>query len=59
MFALSLAKSAAIRSGKSLSIEEMEAMIASLFSMEANNLTPDGKTIMSVLADDELNKRFK
>ena len=58
ILALSLAKSAAIRPGKSLSIEEMEAIAASLFSLEANNLTPDGKTIMSVLTDDELNKRF-
>ena len=59
LLALSLAKSAAIRPGKSLSVEEMEAIVASLFSFEANNLTPDGKAIMSVLSDDELNKRFK
>jgi len=59
MLAFSLAKSAAIRTGKVLSVEEMEAIVASLFSMEANNLTPDGKTIMSIWTDDELSKRFK
>ena len=59
LLALSLAKSAAIRPGKSLSVEEAEAIVASLFSLESNNLTPDGKTIMLVLTDDELSKRFK
>lgn len=57
--ALSLAKAAAIRPGKKLTIEEMEAIAAALFSSESNNLTPDGKTIMFVLTDDELGKRFK
>ena len=41
LLALSLAKSAAIRPGKSLTIEEMESITASLFSLESNNLTPD------------------
>jgi DNA mismatch repair protein MutL len=59
VLALSLAKSAAIRPGKILTIEEMESIVASLFSLENNNLTPDGKVIMSILTDDELSKRFK
>ena len=59
IMALSLAKSIAIKPGKSLTIEEMETIVASLFSLDANNLTPDGKIIMSVLTDDELSKRFK
>ena len=59
ILALSLAKSAAIRPGKSLTIEEMESIAASIFSLASNNLTPDGKVIMSVLTDDELSKRFK
>jgi DNA mismatch repair protein MutL len=57
--ALSLAKTAAIRPGKTLTAEEMESIVAALFSLEANNLTPDGKTIMTVLTDDELARRFK
>jgi DNA mismatch repair protein MutL len=58
ILALSLAKSAAIRPGKSLTIEEMESLTASLFSLQSNNLTPDGKPITFLLTDDELNKRF-
>ena len=48
--ALSLAKAAAIRPGKSLSSEEMDHLIASLFSCPDSNLTPDGKTIISMLS---------
>lgn len=57
--ALSLAKAAAIHPGKSLSSEEMDHLIASLFSCPDSNLTPDGKTIISMLTDEELEKRFK
>jgi DNA mismatch repair protein MutL len=57
--ALALAKAAAIRPGKTLTVEEMESIVAVLFSSEANNLTPDGKRIMFVLTDDELTRRFK
>ncbi|MDH6358810.1 DNA mismatch repair endonuclease MutL [Parabacteroides sp. PF5-9] len=57
--ALSLAKAAAIRSGKILSTEEMEYLIASLFSSTDPNLTPDGKTILTILTDEELEKRLK
>lgn len=57
--ALSLAKAAAIRPGKSLSSEEMDHLIASLFSCPDSNLTPDGRTIISMLTDEELEKRFR
>lgn len=57
--ALSLAKAAAIHPGKTLSAEEMDHIIASLFSCQDSNLTPDGKTIISMLMDDEIEKRFK
>lgn len=57
--ALSLARVAAIKSGKILSAEEMDHIIASLFSCSESNLTPDGKTIISLLADEELEKRFR
>ncbi|MDR1331752.1 MAG: DNA mismatch repair endonuclease MutL [Tannerella sp.] len=59
VLALSLARAAAIRHDRTLTVEEMESIVAALFSLEANNLTPDGKVIMSVLTDDELAKRFK
>lgn len=57
--ALPLAKASAIRPGKLLSLEEMDHLIASLFSCAESNLTPDGKTIISMLTDDELEKRFR
>lgn len=57
--ALSLAKSAAIQPGKILSSEEMDHLLASLFSCPDSNLTPDGKVIISMLTDEELDKRFK
>ena len=57
--ALSLAKAVAIRPGQSLSSEEMDNLIASLFSSSSSSYTPDGKVILSKLTDDELDKRFK
>ncbi|MEY8485838.1 DNA mismatch repair endonuclease MutL [uncultured Parabacteroides sp.] len=57
--ALSLAKAAAIRPGKILSGEEMDNLLASLFSCQESNLTPDGKIIISKLTDEELEKRFR
>ncbi|MDR1203405.1 MAG: DNA mismatch repair endonuclease MutL [Tannerellaceae bacterium] len=56
--ALSLAKAAAIQPNKKLSGEEIEHMIASLFSSSSSTYTPDGKCILSILSDDELDKRF-
>jgi DNA mismatch repair protein MutL len=56
--ALSLAKAAAIRPNKKLSVEEMDHLIASLFSSSSATYTPDGKCILSILPDDELEKRF-
>lgn len=57
--ALSLAKAAAIPYGKMMSTEEMDHLIASLFSSSSSNYTPDGKIIVSIIADNELEKRFK
>lgn len=57
--ALSLAKAAAIRPGKNLSGDEMDNLLATLFSCQDSNLTPDGKTILSMLTDEELERRFR
>lgn len=57
--ALSLARAAAIRPGKMMSADEMDHLIATLFSCSNSNLTPDGKTIVSMLTDEELEKRFR
>ncbi len=57
--ALSLAKTTAIRQGKTLTAEEMEALVSSLFSLEANGITPDGLPILTVLTDEELASRLR
>ena len=56
--ALSLAKTSAIRAGKILSSEEMESLVASLFALEANGITPDGLPILTILTDEELASRM-
>ena len=57
--AKALAKASAVNYGKSLSSEEMSAIIDQLFACETPNFTPDGKTIVSVLETQELDKRFR
>ena len=57
--ALSLAKAAAIPYNKTLSQEEMNYMVASLFASSSPNYAPDGKTILVVFSDQELKNRFK
>ena len=56
--ALSLAKTTAIRAGKTLSAEEMETLVASLFAIEANGITPDGHHVLTILTDEELASRI-
>ncbi|MDR0573653.1 MAG: DNA mismatch repair endonuclease MutL [Tannerella sp.] len=56
--ALSLAKATAIHSGKILAAEEMDALVASLFAIETNGLTPDGLPVLTILTDEELSKRM-
>lgn len=58
MIAFSMASAQAIPVGKVLSSEEMDHLLASLFLCSNMNLTPDGKTILSMLTDDELENRF-
>lgn len=59
VISLALAESAAIPYGQILSPLEMEKLISDLFSLTAPNYTPDGKTVVSVIGDDELQKRFR
>ncbi len=59
MIAFSLASAQAIPVGKPLSIEEMDHLLASLFLSTNINLTPDGKTILTLLTDEELDSRFR
>lgn len=59
MLALSLAKAAAIVPGQVLTNDEMNGLIEGLFSVSTPNYTPDGKTVLSVIKEDEIEKLFK
>lgn len=56
--ALSLAKDTAIAYGKSLTREEQCDLVKRLLSLPVYRQTPDGKTVISMLSDDEISKRF-
>jgi DNA mismatch repair protein MutL len=57
--ALSLAKNAAVSSGKKMTDDEIQHLVDALFATNMPNHTPDGKTIIYVFADDDMDKRFK
>lgn len=57
--ALTLAKAAAIVPRQVLTNEEMNGLVDGLFAVATPNYTPDGKTVLSVLQEDELEKLFK
>lgn len=56
--AQTLADSAAIPYGKSLTEEEMRDLVKRLVRIPQYRRTPEGKTIVSLLSDDEISKRF-
>ena len=57
--ALSMAQTAAIRYGHKMSDEEMNKIVDQLFASPEHKYTPDGKTIISLLEDDIIEKMFK
>ena len=57
--ALSMAYAASIPYGHTLSTEEMNKIVDQLFASSAYKHTPDGKTIISMLEDDAIEKMFK
>lgn len=59
ILALTLAKAAAIVPGQVLTNEEMNGLVDGLFAVSTPNYTPDGKTVLSVIKEDELEKLFK
>ena len=59
MLALSLAKAAAIVPGQILTDEEMNRLVDDLFAVSTPNYTPDGKTVLAVLKEEDLEKMFK
>ena len=56
--ALTVARSAAIPSGRILSQEEMEIIVADLLKLPEPNYTPDGKTIITVIPMEQITKMF-
>lgn len=56
--ALSLARSAAIVQGQVLSNDEMESLVDDLFVCTNPNHTPDGKVIVAILGQGELDRLF-
>lgn len=56
--ALSLAKETAIPYGKTLQKEEMEDLMNKLLALPNYRYTEDGKTVVSILTDDEMAKKF-
>ena len=59
MLALSLAKAAAIVQGQVLSNEEMNNLVDGLLTSSSPNYTPDGKTALVVMKEEEIEKLFK
>lgn len=57
--ALSMANTAAIRYGHKLTEEEMTKIVDQLFASPTHKHTPDGKTIISLLEDDIIDKMFR
>lgn len=57
--ALSMAYAAAIRYGHKLTDEEMSKLVNQLFASPTHKHTPDGKTIISLLDDDIVEKMFR
>ena len=56
---LVLARSNAIEVGEVLSSVQMETLIGDLFQCENPNLTPNGKTILTILQQEQIDKMFR
>jgi DNA mismatch repair protein MutL len=59
LLALSLAKAAAIVQGQVLSNEEMNNLVDGLLTSASPNYTPDGKTALVVMKEEEIEKLFR
>lgn len=57
--ALTLARKAAIVPGQYLSAEEMTGLVDGLFALAEPHYTPDGKTVLTVIGEDEFENLFK
>lgn len=59
ILALSLARAAAIVYGQVLSADEMTALVDCLFATSSPNYTPDGKTILATIREEDIERLFK
>lgn len=57
--AMVLARKTAIQYGHAMTQTEMTQLFEDLFSCENHQYAPDGKTILTVLQNDEIEKRFR
>ena len=55
----SLARQMAVRQGTALKAEEMQQLIADLFSCQAPNQTPSGRRTMFILGEQDIRERLK
>ena len=56
--ALTLARTAALPAGQLLTSAEMQDLIDQLFATQTPNFTPDGKPIIAILKEDQIEKMF-
>lgn len=59
VLALTLAKAAAIVYGQVLTNDEMVKLVDSLFACPTPNYTPDGRTVLTMLSEEEIERLFK
>jgi DNA mismatch repair protein MutL len=57
--AIAMAKNSAVKAGKQLQMEEMNALIDSLFACQNPQFTPNGKPIYTIVEMAEMEKRLK
>ena len=56
--ALTLAKAAAVGYGQPMAFEEMNHLVGQLFACSNPNYTPDGKKIVVLLSNEEIERKF-
>jgi DNA mismatch repair protein MutL len=56
--ALKMAEAEAVRYGHTMSLEEMRHLVSQLLELPMPGYTPDGKTIITLLSQDELTAKF-
>lgn len=57
--ALAMARRASLQVGEVLSKQEMESLVTDLFATDSPSYAPDGRTVLSVLPQDNIDKLFR